>query len=270
MYGKDTRFRFAQEASWGMVPSGGWVGAAAAGSKVSLSERLPALRRVTGTAGGIAHAIASFEVAPAAANLAALSAAALSRDEYGQMQSYTVEAADSSGAWRVPGAVVRRFKARSGIARPRLEFLFEAVGKDWASAAAFDPSGGGKPFVFAGSTAKVGNVPVDAAEFSVNVNNNVFMGPAADDESTGFVTAGRQEVTGYVIVREDRRDFIDGDEHSIEIALAAAPSKAVITVAAAFFTWCREIRSASAGALQVLYFESASGAITGGVSIALL
>jgi len=269
MYGKETRLRFAKETVWGQAPATGWVGVSPLAAAVSLSGRADTQRYVNAAAPGAVYAVATFEAAAAEGDIVALSDAALKRDGDGQIASYTIQAADAGGAREVRGAVVRRFKMKSGIARPALEFLFEFVGKATAPAAAFDASGGGTHFTFPGAEVRIDTTAVAAKEFSINLNNNIFIGPTDDDNDPAFFSAGRQELTGYIIAGDDRRDLVDGDDHPFEITLPGDAGDAVIAAGAVFFTWCREIRSAAAGALQVLYFEGAAGGVTSGLSVAL-
>ena len=267
MYGKDTGLRLGRETTWGQAPSSGWIDAAPSESGLSLSSRVATSKRVRGSAAGVVYAVASVTVPPTEGNLAGLSEAGLLRDAYGQMKSYTLQCADGSGAREVRGAIARRFRMRSGIARPRLEFTFELVGKAWDECAAFDAGGGGQPFAFPGADLEVDLAPAGVKEFSVAVNNNVFIGPPGGDDEATFLSAGRQEVTGYVIVGEDRRDLVDGGVHTFSVSLRGPSGRAVITVGEAFFTSCREIRTLTAGALQAVYFEGASGATDGTVAV---
>jgi hypothetical protein len=220
---------------------------------------------VAGAAQGAVYAVGSFDTQPTPANLAALSDAAIARSADGDAASYTAQVADATGAKEVRGAVVRRLKARSGVARPTLMFSLELVGKVAASCADFYASSGAGHFTFHGASAVVGAAPVALKEFSLNVNNNVFVGPSDDENDASFISAGRQEMTGYLILAEDRRDLIDGDAHSFEISMPGVGGSLTITADSVFFTWCREIRTVSAGALQVLYYESAASGLTAGL-----
>jgi hypothetical protein len=269
MYGKSTRLRIGKETVWGQAPSSGWVALATSDGKASLSPRVNASRYEAGAVAGPAYAAANFQAPATAANLTALAEAGLWRDENGQMASFTLVAADAGGARDVRGAMARRMKVRSGIARPALEFAFEFAGKVSEPAASFDPAAAAKPFTFAGASVSIDSGEVAAKEFSIGVNNNIFIGPSDDDFDASFFTAGRQELTGYVILGDDRRDLVDGDAHSFAITLPGAAGDAAISAGAVFFTWCREIRSITAGALAVLYFEGASGGIASGLTIEL-
>ncbi len=268
MYGKDTRARLGRETVWCQPPESPWVAAAvldgsAATARTDLSEF------ASGSAIGAAYATARLDTLPDALNIAALSEAALSRDEFGEMASYTVGIADSDGACEIRGALVRRFKVKCGVARPALELALEFVGRTQTATPAFDRGPAGRPFSFSGSSMKVGTEVVPGKEFSISVNNNVFTGPAQDDFGAGFITAGRQALTGYIIVASDVRHLVDEDEHSLEITLPGGEVAAVIRAEAVFFTWCREIRSLAAGGLGVLYFEGASASLDAGLTIGL-
>jgi len=149
---------------------------------------------------------------------------------------------------------------------------FEFVGKTCAACEAFEPATPGqgeRPFSFSGAQVKVDGQTIPGKEFSVSVNNNIFIGPSDGDNDPAFVSAGRQGVTGYIIVAGDRRDLVDGDIHALAVTMPSCAANARISVPALFFTWCREIRTLSSGALQVLYYEGASPAPAGGVTIAL-
>ena len=269
MYGKGTRLRIAQEEAWGEVPSSGWIEAAPSDSGLSLSSRAATSKRIRGRAAGVVYAVANVTLPPTEDNLTGLAEAGLLRDAYGEMKSYTLQAADGAGAAEVRGAVARRLRVRAGIARPALEFAFEFVGKASGECAAFDAGGGGKPFTFAGASLEVDLAEAAVREFSIAVNNNLFIGPSDGDDDPLFLSAGRQEVTGYVIVADDRRDLVDGDVHALSVSLPGLSGGAVITAGEVLFTWAREIRTLVAGALQVLYFEGASGAIDGSVTVGL-
>jgi len=267
VYGKDTVVRFAQEANWAQLPSSGWQQVGCLHAKVSLSGRADSYETSQAAEAGPEYAVARLEAAPDAANLEALAAAALSRDSDGELGSYTLEVSDAAGARRVLGALARRFRLRAGIARPVLEFSFEWVGRNCESAAAFASAGGARGFAFQGSSCLVDAAPVDLKEFSLSVNNNIFPGPSAEDAGVSFLTAGRQAVNGYLCLAGDRRDLVDSEAHALSVTLPGEGGDAVVSAAQVAFTWCREIRSVSEGALQVLYFEGAGGAITGGVDV---
>lgn len=270
MYGKRTRVRFAEEAAWGQTPEGGWVEAQAIGAKVDVSPRVTAARTAIGGVPGTAYGSVSLDVAPTAANVSGLAAAALLRDADGQMNTYSLEGGDDSGAWLVAGAAVRRLVARTGLARAALELSVEMVGKPAVGVSPFPSQGAaGRPFTFGGASCHVSGETVPLKELLLSVNNNIFLGGVSDDGEPAFITAGRQEVTGYIVTSEDRRDLIDDGEHSIVIALPGDGGSALLTATSVIFTWVRESRTLSHGAMQVLYFEGATGSITGGVSLAL-
>lgn len=266
MYGKNTRWRFAREEEWGVVPEAGWTPAECRDARVSFSQRLATARPAAPvTRGGpadpaspvvgISYAVARVEAAPVAANVEALAAMALERGPEGELASHTLQAADEGGGWQVAGALVRRFKARAGIARQGLEFVYECVGRRWSAAAAFAPAGGERPFSFAGAGVSLGGCVLAVKEFSLSVNNNVFLGPADDEGGAAFMAAGRSDVTGYLVIAGDRRDLVDGRGRALSIVMPAGGEAVAIEADGLVVTWCREIRSAAAGALQVLYFE---------------
>ena len=270
MYGKETRLRIGREASWGVPPAEGWNGIAPSGGKAGLSSRVNTRRFDVGVAPGVAYAVADFEAAATQANLTALAEAALERDADGGMPSYTVQVCDAAGAREVRGALARRLRIKSGIARAELTIWLEFIGKVFGAASPFAASACGKPFTFHSAEIQINSAAAPCKEFSISVNNNIFIGPSDDDNDASFLTAGRQEMTGYVILADDRRDLVDGDVHSLEVTFGGSPHGARILAPEVFFTWVREIRSAAEGALQVLYFETASGGVSSGLSISLV
>lgn len=267
MYGKATRARFAKETAWGVVPGSPWFEAPCGNASLSAAPRRDVLRYAAGAAQGAVYAVGSFDAQPTPGNVEALAEAALARTADGDVASYTAQAADAAGARELRGAVVRRLRIRCGVARPTLLFALELIAKASAPCVSFEASPGAGHFTFHGSTATVGETDIALKEFSLNVNNNIFVGPSDGGDGAAFFSAGRQEMTGYLILAEDRRDLIDGDAHAFGITLPGAGEAASITAEAVLFTWCREIRTVSAGALQVLYFESAAGGIGAGLSI---
>lgn len=209
-----------------------------------------------------------LETAPTPANLVGLARLALGRDRDGEIAAFSLEVDRGRGGMVFPRTVVRRFKARAGLARGCLEFAFEMVrlARRDAAPALEAPSAG--TFAFAGSRAFVDGAAVAVKEFSYSVNNNLFVMEGSERGEPPLVTAGGQELVGYLCIDAARGDLLDSHEHSVRIELASDEALAVLS-ADVLFTWRRRIESSLAGALEVLYFEGASGGIESGLSVTL-
>jgi len=268
MYGKKTRMRFAEELFWGETPSSGWVEAALVESKATTSPRVATLKSLLGHRPGMVSAIGHIEVVPTVANALALGDAALMRDDDGGIGTYSVEITDDSGAWRVAGAMVRRFYARAGVARTALEFEFDIAAMSAKRAGGFTPEGAaGQPFRFPGSTCSVAGETAPLKEFMLKVDNNLFSGPSRDDGEAGFLTAGWRSISGYIVLGEDRRDLMDSAPRALTVTFPGDGANLVISVPAAFCREAREVRGAISGASQQLFFDGAETASSGGVSL---
>ena len=269
MTGDHTLFRFAPEASGSGAPTDAWIGASCRVVDARSVARTSSAETIDPGRAGSRYAVLTLDVPATAAGLDGLAAAALLRDADGGIAACTAEIAGAAhgGAARLSGAVVRRFRVRAGLARDRLEFELELVGKTLTATEPFEAGPSGAAFSFAGVECEVAGGAVDLKEFSISVNNNIFLGPPDETGGLSFITPGRQEVCGYICIAGDRTDLIDGCSHELVVRLPGECGVAVVSVAEVIFNWHRRIESIAAGGLDVLYFEGAGGAITGGVDV---
>ena len=209
-----------------------------------------------------------LETAPTPANLVGLARLALRRDREGEIVPFSLEVDRGKKGMVFPRTVVRRLKARAGLARGCLEFAFEFVSlsrRDTAPALEAPTAGA---FAFAGSRAFVDGLPVEVKEFSYSLNNNLFVGDGGRPDDPPLLTAGRQALVGYLCIDAERGDLPDSHEHNVRIELASGEALAVLS-ADVMFVWHRRIETSLAGALEVIYFEGASGGIESGLTVTL-
>lgn len=272
MTGNHTLFRFAPEDSGSGAPRDAWIGTSCRVVDARSVARTSSTEMTDPGGKGSRYAVLSLDVPVTDADLDGLAAAALLRNADGGIAACTAEVAGAvhggtGGAARLSDAAVRRFRVRAGLARDRLEFELELVGKTLTATEPFEAGPSGAAFSFAGVECEVAGGAVDLKEFSISVNNNIFLGPPDESGGTSFITPGRQEVCGYICIAGDRTDLIDGCSHELVVRLPGEHGIAVVSVAEVIFNWHRRIESIAAGGLEVLYFEGAGGALTGGVDV---
>lgn len=206
----------------------------------------------------------ALKVLPVPDNLEALARLALGRAST-QVEVGKVEPSGWSPAQALRQAALSRFKVRAGLARRELEFECHFLGR--RADCQKQSVGGrcGKSFSFKGCAA-VDAREIEVAEFSITVNNNVFVLPREDGEE--ILTPGRQALTGYICARRAPK-LLDGESHSLRFTLPAGGANAVITVTAVAFNWQRKIESIAAGPLDILYFEDSASGLDAGLEISL-
>lgn len=209
-----------------------------------------------------------LETAPTPANLVGLARLALRRDREGEIIPFSLEVDRGGKGMVFPRTVVRRLKARAGLARGCLEFAFEFVSLSRRDAAPALEAPSAKTFAFAGSRAFVDGLPVDVKEFSYSLNNNLFVSEGSQRGEPPLLSAGRQALVGYLCIDASRGDLLDSHEHSVRIELASGEALAVLS-ADVIFVWQRRIETSLAGPLDVIYFEGASGGIESGLTVTL-
>jgi len=208
----------------------------------------------------------AVRVLPVESNVAALAALGLDRRAGRRMEIGRVEIDGCAGAAALSAAAVSRMKIRAGLARRALEFEYHFLGRGAACTKGKVDGRGEAWFSFEGCRFSIDGRELEMKEFSLCVNNNIFV--TAGENGEKALSPGRQAVTGYICA-SGGADLLDGGVHSLRFELPARRARAVIALAEATFNWRRRIETAAAGPLDVLYFEDACGGLTAGLGVAL-